>query len=145
LYTDFGLFTAREELMRDVMVLFNALTGRSTPKVYSKLLVAPRTMKEGLLERIGREAVNARAGRPARIVAKMNQLEDADLCNALYEAGRAGVKIELLVRGFCVLRPGVEGLSDNIRVVSILGRFLEHSRVYWFLSGQADPQDGEVF
>lgn len=145
LYTDFGLFTAREDLLRDTMVLFNALTGRSTPKAYSRLLVAPRNMKEALLERIAREAENARAGRPARIVAKMNQLEDVDLCNALYAASAAGVKVDLLVRGFCVLRPGVDGLSENIRVMSILGRFLEHSRVYWFIAGQADPLDGEVF
>lgn len=144
LYTDLGLFTAREDLLRDVMVLFNALTGRSTPKAYARLLVAPRTMKEGLLERIATEAKNARAGRPARIVAKMNQLEDVDLCHALYDASRAGVKVDLLVRGFCVLRPGVPDLSENIRVVSILGRFLEHSRVYWFVSGHADPLDGEV-
>lgn len=143
-YTDLGLFTAREDLLRDVMVLFNALTGRSTPKAYARLLVAPRTMKEGLLERIATEARNARAGRPARIVAKMNQLEDVDLCHALYDASRVGVRVDLLVRGFCVLRPGVPDLSENIRVVSILGRFLEHSRVYWFVSGQADPLDGEV-
>lgn len=145
LYTDLGLFTCREELVGDVVRLFNHLTGRSVGQPYRRLLVAPETMKKEFLARIEREAVNASKGRPARIVAVMNQLEDRDLCLALCAASDAGVKIDLLVRGFCVLRPGLEGLTERVRVVSILGRFLEHSRVYHFANGHEDPLDGEFF
>jgi polyphosphate kinase len=102
-------------------------------------------MRGRFLEMIEREAAHARAGRPAHIVAKMNSLEDRRIICALYAASRAGVEIDLIVRGFCSLRPGVPGLSDRIRVESVIGRFLEHSRIFHFRNGQADPVDGEFY
>lgn len=145
LYTDLGLFTARREVAEDVSDLFNYLTGRSLHRRYQRLLVAPVQMKQAFLARIDREADNARSGRPARIVAKLNSLEDGDLCAALCRASQAGVPVNLLVRGFATLRPGVEGVSDRIRIVSVIGRFLEHARVYHFADGSPDPLDGEYF
>jgi polyphosphate kinase len=145
LYTDLGLFTCQPEIAEDVMNLFNYLTGRSLHRGYKKLLVAPVTLKEAFLAKIDREAANAVAGKPARIIAKMNSLEDRDICRALYRASTAGVPIDLIVRGFCVLRPGVPNLSENIRVISIIGRFLEHSRLFHFANGAVDPLDGEFF
>lgn len=132
LYTDLGLFTCNPLITADVIELFHHLTGRSVKRDYNKLLVAPVNMRMRFLEKIQREIRNARAGKPARIQAKMNALQDHKLIKTLYEASQAGVKIELIVRGFCCLRAGVPGLSKNIRVVSILGRFLEHSRIYYF-------------
>ncbi|MCS7034670.1 MAG: polyphosphate kinase 1, partial [Phycisphaerae bacterium] len=132
LYTDLGLFTCNPLITSDVIELFHYLTGRSLKRDYRKLLVAPVNMRDRFLLKIRREVEHARDGRPARIVAKMNQLQDARIIKALYEASQAGVQIDLIVRGFCSLRPGVPGMSQNIRVVSILGRFLEHSRVFWF-------------
>jgi polyphosphate kinase len=102
-------------------------------------------MKKRFLELIDRETELARAGRSGRIVAKMNQLEDRGVMDALYRASQAGVQVDLVIRGFCCLRPGVPGLSDNIRVRSVLGRFLEHSRIFWFQNGATDPLDGDFF
>jgi polyphosphate kinase len=132
LYTDLGFFTANTQITSDVIELFHYLTGRSLKRDYRKLLVAPVNMRDRFLLKIRREIEHARDGKPARIVAKMNQLQDARLIKTLYEASQAGVQIDLIVRGFCCLRPGVPGLSENIRVVSILGRFLEHSRIFYF-------------
>jgi len=134
-YTDIGLFTADEEIGEDATDLFNFLTGFSRQKEYRKLLVAPSNLREKTLALIRREAEHARAGRPARIVVKINRLADTQLVAALYEASRAGVEIDLVVRGICMLRPGVPGLSETIRVRSVVGRFLEHSRAYYFANG----------
>jgi polyphosphate kinase len=138
LYTDLGLLTCREDLGADLMDLFNVLTGCSRHANYRKLLVAPVTMRRRFLELIRAEAELAQQGIEARIVAKMNSLEDPEICKALYEASRSGVQIDLVVRGTCRLRPGVSGVSDNIRVTSILGRFLEHARIYYFCAGGRD-------
>jgi polyphosphate kinase len=145
LYEDVGLLTADADLVADVVELFNSITGRVAAPSYRKLLVAPHHMKLHFLELIDREIEHARAGRPARIVAKMNQLQDRTIIRKLYEASGAGVPVDLIVRGFCVLRPGVPGLSDNIRVISVIGRFLEHSRIYHFGNGSADPLDGHYY
>jgi polyphosphate kinase len=132
LYTDLGLLTCDADLCQDVSDLFNYLTGHSRFKNYKKLLVAPINMRTRFLEMIRREIENQRLYGNGRIVAKMNQLEDPKIIEALYDASGAGVQIELIVRGFVCLRPGVPGLSENIRVTSIIGRFLEHSRIYRF-------------
>lgn len=145
LYTDLGLFTADPAITEDVVELFNALTGHSRQRDYSELIVAPRAMRQRLESLIDREIDHARAGRPARICAKMNSLEDPSMTRALYEASRAGVRVDLIVRGFCCLRPGVPGLSDNIRVTSIIGRFLEHSRFYHFANGHDTPAQGDWY
>jgi polyphosphate kinase len=144
-YTDVGLFTCQQAFTEDAVELFHFLTGRSLQRSYRKLLVAPINMKDQFLAKIAREAEHAKAGRPARIIAKCNSLEDSGIGRALYEASRAGVKIELIVRGFCSLRPNVVGMSDNIRVISVIGRFLEHSRIFFFQNGAIDPLDGEFF
>jgi polyphosphate kinase len=143
LYTDFGLFTCDPKITADMVDLFHYLTGRSTKSQYNKLLVAPGTMKSGFLERIEREMQHAKKGNPARIVAKMNAIDDRDISQALYAASKAGVKIDLIVRGFCCLRPGVKGLSENIRVRSVIGRFFEHSRIFYFQNGEKNPVKGE--
>jgi polyphosphate kinase len=135
LYTDVGLLTCSPSIGADVSDLFNSLTGYSRQRLYRKLLVAPVNMRARFLELIGREAEHAAAGRPARIVGKMNALVDQDTIDALYRASQAGVDIDLIVRGICCLRPGIPGVSDNIRVVSIVGRFLEHSRLWQFANG----------
>jgi polyphosphate kinase len=145
LYTDLGLLTCDPDITRDVVELFHYLTGRSLKRNYRRLLVAPVNMRDRILEMIAREAENAKAGRPGMIVAKMNALEERKVCAALYDASRAGVQIDLIVRGFCTLRPGVNGMSENIRVRSIIGRFLEHSRIFYFRNAAADPIDGEFF
>ncbi|HEX3560110.1 MAG TPA: polyphosphate kinase 1 [Pyrinomonadaceae bacterium] len=137
-YTDIGLFTADEEIGEDATDLFNFLTGFSRQKEYRKLWVAPSNLREKTLTLIRREAEHARAGRPARIVIKINRLADTQLVGALYEASRAGVEIDLIVRGICMLRAGVPGLSETIRVRSVVGRFLEHSRAYYFANGGDD-------
>ena len=134
-YTDLGLLSCNEALGADVSELFNTLTGFSRQRVYRQLLVAPVNMRERLLALIARETANARTGAPARIVAKMNSLVDSEVIEALYEASNAGVEIDLLVRGICCLRPGVAGESERIRVTSIIGRFLEHSRLWRFENG----------
>lgn len=145
LYTDVGLLTCDPLIADDVITLFNYLTGRSLNREYSQLLVAPYTMRDGFIRLIDREIQNARAGRPARIVAKMNAMEDTAITEKLYEASQAGVPVTLIVRGFCCLRPGVPGLSENIRVLSIVGRFLEHSRIFHFANGQEDWTEGEWY
>ncbi len=131
-YTDIGLFTADPEVTAEVAGVFNLLTSLSTHETWNHLMVAPQTLREGLISRIAREAENARAGRPAGIVAKLNAIQDETVTRALYAASQAGVRIELIVRGICCLRPGVPGLSENIRVRSIVDRFLEHSRIVRF-------------
>ncbi len=138
LYTDFGLFTANPEIGADLTELFNVLTGFGTPSGYRKLIVAPRGMRDRFLTMIRREAAHALEGRRSRIVAKMNALVDQDIIQALYEASRAGVTIDLIVRGICGLRPGLPGVSERIRVISIIGRFLEHSRAFYVHNGGAE-------
>jgi polyphosphate kinase len=131
-YTDLSLFTCRPELGVDVTHLFNRLTGFSKDTRYEKLLVAPTTLRSGFVDLIEREAEHARAGRPCGIVAKLNAISDARMVQSLYAASQAGVPIELIVRGMCELRPGIPGVSETIRVRSIVGRFLEHSRIFCF-------------
>ena len=132
LYTDLGLFTCREDLGTDLTNLFNLLTGYSRQKSFRKLLVAPINMRDRMIEMIQREAEHSRKGVNGRIVAKMNALVDPPIIQALYAASQAGVKIDLIIRGICCLRPNTEGLSENIRVISVVGRFLEHSRIFYF-------------
>jgi polyphosphate kinase len=132
LYTDLGLLTTRESLCREVATLFNTLTGMSDYPGFEHLIVAPFDLKERFLEKIQREADHARAGKPAYIFAKMNALVDRDTIEALYAASSHGVQIDLIVRGICCLRPGLPGVSENIRVHSIVDQFLEHSRIYSF-------------
>ncbi|HVG63844.1 MAG TPA: polyphosphate kinase 1 [Hyalangium sp.] len=134
-YTDLSLFTARQEIAEDVTALFNMLTGYSTAPQWKRLAVAPMGLQEKVLGLINRETEKAKKGEPARIVAKMNSLVDASVIKALYAASQAGVRIDLLVRGICCLRPGVPGVSENIRVTSVVDRFLEHSRVFAFGEG----------
>ena len=145
LYTDLGLFTCDPGITEDLVGLFHYLTGRSLKKDYRKLLVAPVTMKRRFLEMIERETEIARTGRPARIIAKMNSLADNEISHALYSASQAGVEIDLIVRGVCTLRPGVPGVSDRIRVTSVIGRFLEHSRIFYFQNGAQNPLDAEFY
>jgi polyphosphate kinase len=135
LYTDMGLFSSNPEFGADLSDLFNALTGFSRQTLYRKLVVAPSNMRKRFLEMIEREATHAREGREGRIIAKMNSLADAAVIEALYSASQAGVKIDLIVRGICCLRPGIPGVSERIRVISIVGRFLEHSRIFYFKNG----------
>ena len=132
LYTDLGLITAHPDIGEDVHLIFQQLSGLAPSITLKRLLQSPFTLHAGMLQRIDRETAHAVAGRPARIVARMNALNEAQVIRALYRASQAGVQIELIVRGACALRPGVPGISENIRVRSIVGRFLEHSRVYWF-------------
>ena len=138
-YGDLGLFTCRDSFGEDLTALFNLLTGHTRPPGFHHLLLAPTDLREGLLQRIRREAAHARAGRPARIIAKMNGLVDRRLIEALYNASEAGVRIDLIVRGMCCLRPGVPGLSSGIRVISIVDRYLEHARISYFQNGE-DPE-----
>lgn len=145
LYADLGLLTCDPRLTRDVVNLFHYLTGHAHAPACTALLVAPSTMRPRLLELIHREIGNRREGKPARIVAKMNQLEDPEMIEALCEASAAGVPVDLIVRGFCCLRPGVPGRTENIRVRSIVGRFLEHSRIFHFANGCDQPAQGEFF
>jgi polyphosphate kinase len=135
LYEDFGLFTCDRDITADVAALFNTLTGAARPQGYRKALVAPERLRDGLLDEIRRTVDAHAAGRPARIVMKMNSLVDRRCIRALYEASQAGVPVDLNIRGICCLVPGVPGVSDNIRVVSVVGRFLEHARVYSFQRG----------
>jgi polyphosphate kinase len=139
LYTDLSLFTAEPELTEEVATLFNTLTGLAAYPGFKKLMVAPFDLGRRVRELIERERDHARAGRPGRIIAKINSLVDENIIKALYEASCAGVKIDLIVRGICCLRPGIPGVSENIRVISIVGRFLEHSRIYYF-ANDGDPR-----
>ena len=145
IYTDLGLFTADEQIGADATELFNYLTGFSKQTQYRRLLVAPVNLRERVTALIEREVEHHKNGRPARIVAKINSLTDTKLIRQLYEASQDGVPIDLLVRGVCALRPGVPGLSDTISVTSIVGRFLEHSRIFYFLNGgEADIYIGSA-
>ncbi|MBP8812446.1 MAG: polyphosphate kinase 1 [Laribacter sp.] len=141
LYTDFGLLTCNEDIASDVNDLFVQITGLGRASKLKYLLSSPFTLQPGMVERIAREAGHARAGKPAQIIAKMNALLEPGVIEALYQASQAGVKIQLIVRGVCALRPGVPGLSDNISVRSIVGRFLEHSRIFYF----GNDGDEELF
>ena len=153
LYTDYGLLTANEEIGEDIHEIFLQLTGLTRVPRLRKLLHAPFALHRALIAKIERETAHANAGIPARIVAKLNALTEVGIIQALYRASRAGVRIDLIVRGVCCLRPGVPGVSENIRVRSIIGRFLEHSRVYWFdnagereiYCGSADWMDRNLF
>jgi polyphosphate kinase len=135
LYTDLSLFTANPEFGEDATALFNLLTGYSAPPRWNRMILAPLGLHEAVLGLISRETEHALAGRPARIIAKMNSLVDADVIGALYSASQAGVEIDLLVRGICCLRPGVRGISENIRARAVVDRFLEHSRIFLFGNG----------
>ncbi|MEQ9553260.1 MAG: polyphosphate kinase 1 [Coleofasciculus sp. G3-WIS-01] len=139
IYTDVGLLSCREDLGADLTDLFNFLTGYSRQRSYRKLLVAPVNLRDRMTAMIQREIEHCRQGNTGRIVAKMNSLVDPKIIATLYEASQAGVQIDLIVRGICCLRPGVVGVSDNIRVISIIGRFLEHSRIYYFYN-QGDEE-----
>lgn len=132
LYTDLGLLSCREELGADLTDLFNYLTGYSRQQSYRKLLVAPVNMRDRMISLIRREIEQTQAGAAGRIIAKMNSLVDPKIIATLYEASQAGVQIDLIIRGICCLRPGLKGISENIRVISIVGRFLEHSRIFYF-------------
>ena len=135
LYTDLGLLSTRPELGQDLVELFNYLTGFSRQQSFRKLLVAPVTLRKGMKALIRREIDHAQEGRPGLIRAKMNSLVDPEIISLLYEASQAGITIDLIIRGMCSLIPGKKGLSDNIRVISIIGQFLEHSRIFWFSNG----------
>lgn len=135
LYTDVGLFTCKESFGEDATAVFNMLSGYSEPLSWNKLAVAPLWLKDKFLYWIMREKKFALEGQPARIIAKMNSLCDKDIIAALYEASAAGVQIDLIVRGICCLKVGIEGISENIRVRSIVGQFLEHSRIFYFENG----------
>jgi polyphosphate kinase len=137
-YTDLSLLTSDPQMTEQVHMVFNYLTAHAEIDDYKPLLVAPLTMAENFLQLIRRETEHAAAGRPARIVAKMNALLEPSVIEAMYAASQAGVQIDLIIRGVCTLRPGVKGLSENIRVRSIVGRFLEHSRIYVFANGGRD-------
>jgi polyphosphate kinase len=138
MYTDIGLLTCDPDIARDVLDLFNGLTGYSGKTEYKDLIVAPATMRGHVIERIEREIACQRAGRPAHIAMKVNSLSDDEVMEALYRASSAGVKVDLQVRGKCCLRPGVPGLSENIVVTSVVGRFLEHARLFYFANGGAE-------
>jgi polyphosphate kinase len=142
-YEDLGLLTADPVVGEDVTALFNHLTGYSRTGSYRRLLVAPDSLRTGIVDRIDRQAERQRAGQSARIVFKTNALVDEVVIDALYRASQAGVQVDLWVRGICALRPGLPGLSDNIRVRGVLGRFLEHSRVYAF--GAGEDEDAQVW
>jgi polyphosphate kinase len=131
-YTDLGLFSTGEELGNELNDVFNGLTGYSVRTEYDHLLVAPFNMRRRFVEMIGREVEHARSGAGGRLTVKLNGLTDPEIIAALYAASQAGVRIDMIVRGLCSLRPGVPGLSENIRIVSLLGRFLEHARIYRF-------------
>ena len=137
-YEDLGIITCDEQICEDVSRLFNQLSGYAPKTNYQSLLVAPRTLRSGLIECIDQEIENHKAGRPAKIQIKCNSMVDEAVIDSLYRASQAGVPVDVVVRGICALRPGVKGLSENIRVRSVLGRFLEHSRVFAFENG-GDP------
>jgi polyphosphate kinase len=145
LYTDLGLLTCNKRVCEEVVEVFNYLTGSSLKTDYKDILVAPVNMKSSFMNLIHRETKNKKAGKPARIIAKMNSMEDEVITEALYEASQAGVKITLIVRGFCCLKPGMKGISDNIEVLSVIGRFLEHSRIFYFANGSDNPTDGDFY
>jgi polyphosphate kinase len=135
IYSDLGLFTSRESFGADLTELFNFLTGYTRPQEFHHLVLAPTGLREHFIALIQNEVEQARAGKPARIVAKVNSLIDVEVIEQLYLASQAGVQIDLIVRGMCSLRPGVPGLSDRIRVISIVDRYLEHARIFYFHNG----------
>ena len=135
LYTDYGLFTCDPDITEDVQRVFKQLTTMGSAGKLKKMLQSPFTLHSTMLQHIESEIAAAEAGRPARVIAKMNALIDPQTIRALYRASRAGVKVDLIVRGLCALRPGVKGVSENIRVISVVGRFLEHTRVFYFEHG----------
>jgi len=145
LYADFGLFTCNPAITGDVVALFHHLTGYSHAPEPKTLLIAPNSMRSRFLELVRREIANKQEDKPARIIAKMNQLEDPEMIQALCEASCKGVPVDLIIRGFCCLKPGVPGETENIRVRSIIGRFLEHSRIYYFANGREHLADGDFF
>lgn len=144
-YTDIGFFTRNPAVTSEVVELFNFLTGKSLKRDYKTLLVAPINMKDRFLQMIDEEIAHHVAGRPAHIIVKCNGLEDQDMCNKLFAASSAGVKIDLIVRGICTLRPKLPGVSENIRVISVVDRFLEHSRVFYFRRGSVEPAKGAFY
>ena len=135
MYEDLGILSSDVELTEDLTKLFNQLSGFAPQSTYSRLLVAPRTLRSGITERIDREIENSKAGKPSGIQFKLNSILDESFVAKLYEASQAGVKIELLIRGICAVQPGLKGISENITVKSVLGRFLEHSRIFHFING----------
>lgn len=137
MYTDYSFFTCKEDITNDVSEVFNFLTGYSKKEAFSKLAVAPITLRDTITSLIERESNLARSGKEARFILKMNSLTDQKIIEQLYDASTAGVKIDLIIRGICCLRPGIKGVSENIRVISIVGKYLEHSRVFWFNNGGA--------
>jgi polyphosphate kinase len=139
LYEDFGLLTSDPVVTEDISHLYNALSGYSNRTEYGRLLVAPHSIRSGLVDRVDREIDNHAEGRPAWVKVKANSIVDEKMIDSLYRASQAGVPVDVWVRGICALKPGVPGLSENIRVVSVLGRFLEHSRVFAFANG-GDPE-----
>ena len=143
LYEDVGLLTADPAVTGDVVTLFHFLTGRSRTPSFTNLVVAPMHMRAAFTRLIEREISNHEQGRPARIVCKMNQVEDPEICSLLSRASQAGVPVDLVVRGLCSLAPGVPGVTENIRIRSVVGRFLEHSRIFHFAAGSEDPLDGD--
>ncbi len=144
-YEDIGLLTSDQFITEDLVGLFNYMTGRSRQTRFNKLLIAPVSMKRRFIELIDREIELHSNKQPGRIIAKMNQIEDRGVMDALYRASKAGVQVDLIVRGFCCIRPGVAGLSENIRVRSLIGRFLEHSRIFYFGGGKSEPLDGDFY
>ena len=145
LYTDLGLLTCNKKITEEVIEVFNYLTGSSLKTDYNEILVAPINMKSTFMNKIQQEIKNKKAGKPARIIAKMNAMEDEVITELLYEASSVGVEVILMVRGFCSLKPGMKGLSENIKVYSIIGRFLEHSRIFYFANGSDSYADGDFF
>ncbi|MDZ4662112.1 MAG: polyphosphate kinase 1 [Pseudomonadota bacterium] len=145
IYTDVGLFTSDKGICDDLLEVFNYLTGRSLKKDYHRLLVAPVNMKKKFLDMINHEIENKKAGKEAHIIIKVNNLEDHDLVTALYEASRFGVKIDLIVRSICTLKPNLKDTSENIRVISVVDQFLEHSRIFYFRNGAQTPTAGNFF
>ncbi len=141
IYTDLSFFTADARMGRDAAQMFNYVTGYVEPTDITKLALSPRDLRKTLLEQIDVEIANARSGKPGAVWAKMNSLVEPIIIDKLYEASGAGVAVELIIRGICCLRPGVPGMSENIRVKSIIGRFLEHSRIFCFGNGAALPND----
>jgi len=144
-YTDLGLLTCDERVTQELVEFFNYLTGKSLKQDYQHLILAPVNMFSKMKELILREKQHAVEGRPASIIAKFNNMEENDISLSLYEASQSKVQIQLIVRGFCCLRPQVKGVSENITVQSTLGRFLEHSRVFYFRNGKVDPLDGDFY
>ena len=141
IYTDLGLLTADEEIGEDASSLFNFLTGYSQQDKYKRLIVAPLNLRERLIALVRRELKNKSAGKKARIIIKANSITDVELIKELYRASQGGVEIDLIIRGICALRPGIKGLSENIRVRSIIGRFLEHSRIFYFANGGGEAEE----